>query len=173
MPGGTHCTLQDHLLARCQRGASPRGLRRVAATRRPVSRAEEQPLKQQLPFPYNQDLSKVLRHLNRRTPFGRAKLANDPVTAAYIAAATRLVRRHLGPGAERQQADCEDQETEQQAQPFAPHALPGMRPELRTDHAADHDPMRPVRRARPGWAAMAIEVSHCGAGCLPAVTTFT
>ena len=50
-----------------------------------------------------------MRHLNRRTPFGRAKLANDPVTAAYIAAATRLVRRHLGPGAERQQADCEDQ----------------------------------------------------------------
>jgi hypothetical protein len=34
LAGGTHCALQDHPLARCQRGASPRGLRRVAATRR-------------------------------------------------------------------------------------------------------------------------------------------
>jgi hypothetical protein len=69
---------------------------------------EKQPLKHQLPFPYNQDLSKVLRHLDRRTPFGRARLANDPVTAAYIAAAMRLARKHLGPGAERRLADAED-----------------------------------------------------------------
>jgi hypothetical protein len=69
---------------------------------------EEQCLKQQLPFPYNQDLSQVLRRLNRRTPFSRAKLANDAVTAAYVLAGMRLIQRHLGPGAERQQADPED-----------------------------------------------------------------
>ena len=55
-------------------------------------------LKQQLPYPYDQDLSKVLRGLNRRTPFGRRKQANDPVTAAYLAAAVRLIQQHLGPG---------------------------------------------------------------------------
>jgi hypothetical protein len=65
-------------------------------------------LKQQLPYPYNQDLSKVLRGLNRRTPFARRKLANDPVTAAYLAAAVRLIQRHLGPGADREPADPDD-----------------------------------------------------------------
>jgi hypothetical protein len=69
---------------------------------------EKQPLKHQLPFPYNQDLSKVLRHLDRRTPFSRARLANDPVTAGYIAAAMRMVRQHLGPSAERRLADADD-----------------------------------------------------------------
>jgi hypothetical protein len=69
---------------------------------------EKQSLKHQLPFPYNQDLSQVLRNLDRRTPFSRARLANDPVTAGYIAAAMRLVRRHLGPGAERRLLDAAD-----------------------------------------------------------------
>ncbi|HEV2375040.1 MAG TPA: hypothetical protein VGS19_23130 [Streptosporangiaceae bacterium] len=64
--------------------------------------------KQQLPYPYNQDLSGVLRHLNRRTPFSRAKLANDPATAGYLAAALRLVQRHIGPGATRELADPDD-----------------------------------------------------------------
>ena len=68
-------------------------------------------LKHQLPYPYNQDLSKVLTHLDRRTPFSRARLANDPVTACYIAAAMRLVRRHLGPGPERRLADTEDKDS--------------------------------------------------------------
>ena len=54
-------------------------------------------LKQQLPYPFNQDLSVVLRHLNRRTPFGRQEAANDPVTAAYLAAGMRLVNKHVGP----------------------------------------------------------------------------
>jgi hypothetical protein len=54
-------------------------------------------LKQQLPYPYNQDLSQVLQHLNRRTVLGRQWAANDPVTAAYLAAAMRLVRQRLGP----------------------------------------------------------------------------
>jgi hypothetical protein len=49
--------------------------------------SNDQELKRQLPFPYNQDLSKVLTHLDRRTPFGRERLANDAVTAAYVAAA--------------------------------------------------------------------------------------
>jgi hypothetical protein len=42
------------------------------------------PLKEQLPYPYNQDLSKILRGLKRRNPITRrSKQANDPVTAAY------------------------------------------------------------------------------------------
>jgi hypothetical protein len=61
-------------------------------------------LKQELPYPYNQDLSKILRGLNRRTSFSRRRLANDPVTAAYLAAAVRLIQRHLGPGASRRTA---------------------------------------------------------------------
>ena len=53
-------------------------------------RREAKTLKQELPYPYNQDLSQVLRNLNRRTPFGRRRQANDPVTAAYLVAAVRL-----------------------------------------------------------------------------------
>src|ERR1035437_3281659 len=70
---------------------------------------EEQPLKSQLPFPYNKDLSSVLTHLNRRTAAGRSRLANDPVTAAYLSAAMRLIERHLGPGAERTPLDPDDE----------------------------------------------------------------
>jgi len=33
---------------------------------------DEQKLKQQLPYPFNQHLSQVLQHLNRRTALGRA-----------------------------------------------------------------------------------------------------
>jgi len=65
-------------------------------------------LKQQLPYPYNQDLSKVLRGLKRRNPISRRRQANDPVTAAYLAAAVRLIQRHLGPGAIRRPADPDD-----------------------------------------------------------------
>ncbi|WP_242902283.1 hypothetical protein [Actinomadura terrae] len=65
-------------------------------------------LKQQLPYPYDQDLSVVLRRLDRRTPASRARLANDPVTAAYLAAGVRLIENHLGPGAVRTLADPED-----------------------------------------------------------------
>ena len=64
--------------------------------------------KQQLPFPFNLDLSKVLRHLARVTGAARERLANSTVTAAYLAAAMRLVKRHLGPGVERADADSED-----------------------------------------------------------------
>jgi len=71
-------------------------------------RRDMKTLKQQLPYPYNQDLSKILRGLNRRTPFARRRLANDPVTAAYLAAAVRLIQRHLGPGANRAAADPDD-----------------------------------------------------------------
>jgi hypothetical protein len=51
--------------------------------------------KRQLPYPYDQDLSGVLRGLSR------PGLANDPLTAAYLAAAVRLLQQHLGPGASR------------------------------------------------------------------------
>lgn len=65
----------------------------------------EQTPKQRLPFPFNKDLSQVLRNLARVTRAGRERLANSPVTAAYLAAAMRLVKRHLGPGAERTSVD--------------------------------------------------------------------
>ena len=66
-------------------------------------------LKQQLPYPYDQDLSKVLHGLRRRNPITRrSKQANDPVTAAYLAAAARLIQRHLGPGATRTPTDPDD-----------------------------------------------------------------
>jgi hypothetical protein len=66
-------------------------------------------LKQQLPYPYNQDLSRVLRGLKRRNPITRrSRQANDPVTAAYLAAAIRLIQRHLGPGAVRRPDDKDD-----------------------------------------------------------------
>jgi hypothetical protein len=73
----------------------------------------EDELKKQLPYPYDKDLSTVLTHLDRRTPFGRGRLANDPLTAAYIAAAMRLVRRHLGPNPDRKLADPEDENSVQ------------------------------------------------------------
>jgi hypothetical protein len=72
-------------------------------------RLRKRRLKDQLPYPYNQDLSKVLRSMKHRNPITRrSRQANDPVTAAYLAAAVRLIRRHLGPGATRTPADAGD-----------------------------------------------------------------
>lgn len=51
----------------------------------------------------------VLRQLNRRTPASRSRLANDPVTAAYLAAGMRLIENHLGPQAVRTPVDPEDE----------------------------------------------------------------
>jgi hypothetical protein len=70
-----------------------------------------QDFKRQLPFPYDQDLSGVLTHLDRRTPFHRDRLANDPVTAAYLVAAMRLVGRYLGPDPDRTPSDPRDENT--------------------------------------------------------------
>jgi len=69
---------------------------------------EGHPLKRQLPYPYNQDLSKVLRGLKRNPITRRRRQANDPVTAAYLYAAIQLIRRHLGPGAIRTPGDAEE-----------------------------------------------------------------
>lgn len=55
-------------------------------------------VKRELPFPYDRDLSGVLRNLNRRTRWGRDRLANDRVTAGLLAAGMRLLEHHLGPG---------------------------------------------------------------------------
>jgi hypothetical protein len=66
-------------------------------------------LKSQLPYPYNQDFSGVVTHGNRRTPFSRERLANDPVTAAYVAAGMRLAERVLGPHPERIPVDPRDE----------------------------------------------------------------
>ena len=66
-------------------------------------------LKHELPYPYDQDLSKVLRGLKRRNPITRrSRQANDPVTAAYLPAAVRLIQRPLGPGASRLPGDADD-----------------------------------------------------------------
>lgn len=97
--------------------SSPRGCARASAhlPRSPAGvqhgtmSNDHDDLKRQLPFPYDQDLSRVVTHLDRRTPFSRERLANDPVTAAYLAAAMRLVRRHLGPDPERKPADPDDE----------------------------------------------------------------
>lgn len=62
--------------------------------------------KRNLPFPYDQDLSGVLGNLNRRTRWGRDRLANDQVTAAFLLAGMNLLARHTGPGA-RQRVDSE------------------------------------------------------------------
>lgn len=55
-----------------------------------------------LPYPYDLDRSQVLHHVGRhhrtKTQRARARLANDPVTAAYLHAGMRLLSRHLGPG---------------------------------------------------------------------------
>ncbi|MGW6732313.1 hypothetical protein [Streptomyces sp. NPDC055013] len=69
---------------------------------------QKRPVKDQLPYPYNQNLSAVLVRMNRRTPFSRQRLANDPVTASYVLAGMQLIRRHLGPGAQRVLNDPED-----------------------------------------------------------------
>ncbi|MGW6924872.1 hypothetical protein ACWGA9_26965 [Streptomyces sp. NPDC054950] len=69
---------------------------------------QERTVKDRLPYPYNQDLSAVLCRMNRRTPFSRQRLANDPVTAAYVLAGMQLIRRHLGPGAQRVLSDPDD-----------------------------------------------------------------
>jgi hypothetical protein len=53
--------------------------------------------KRNLPFPYNSDLSGVLRHLSGCTPEGRARLANDPLTASFLCAGKLLLDQHLGP----------------------------------------------------------------------------
>jgi hypothetical protein len=62
-----------------------------------------------LPFPFDQDLSGVLKRLDRRNPESRARLANDLVTKALLCAAMRLLERHLGPGAERHLMDADDE----------------------------------------------------------------
>lgn len=64
--------------------------------------------KDHLPHPYNQDLSKILRSLNRRTTFGRKRAANDPLTAAYLHAAVWLIQRALGPNGRHDIADPDD-----------------------------------------------------------------
>jgi hypothetical protein len=64
-------------------------------------------LKRHLPFPYSQDLSTILRRLNRRRPGSRAKLANDVTTASYLAAGMRLIQRNLGP---QREGNCEGAE---------------------------------------------------------------
>jgi hypothetical protein len=56
------------------------------------------PWKRSLPPPYNKNLAGVLRHLNRRTRWGKRQLANDPVTASYLCAGMSLLEQHLVDG---------------------------------------------------------------------------
>lgn len=76
------------------------GMADMNEPRVPRGRSPKSP-KRGLPYPYDRDLSGVLHNLNRRTRTFRTRLANDPVTAAYLAAGMRLLGRHLGPGAQR------------------------------------------------------------------------
>lgn len=66
------------------------------------------PHKAHLPHPYNLDLSGVLLGLNRRTPWGQRRAANDLRTAAYLRAAEWLIQRNLGPGGSHDIADPDD-----------------------------------------------------------------
>lgn len=64
----------------------------------PILKPRDGAGKRSLPPPYDQDLSGVLRHLNRRRALFRARLANDLVTASYLRAGMGLLGQHLGPG---------------------------------------------------------------------------
>lgn len=66
------------------------------------------PHKAHLPHPYNLDLSGVLHGLNRRTPWGHRRAANDMQTAAYLRAAEWLIQRNLGPDGRHDIADPGD-----------------------------------------------------------------
>ena len=60
--------------------------------------------KQHLPTPFNRDLSKVLRNLDRSTDEWFVSAANHPLTAAFLHAGMTLIRNELGPGAKRRPA---------------------------------------------------------------------
>ncbi|GII62544.1 hypothetical protein Skr01_26290 [Sphaerisporangium krabiense] len=68
----------------------------------PWTRRVPSPLRTRQPYP-----ARVLSDGAARVV--RQAVANDPVTAAYLAAAMRMIERHLGPGAERVPVDPEDE----------------------------------------------------------------
>ena len=68
--------------------------------RPPGGAARFRPGKRLLPFPYNRDLSGVLRHLDRSRLEYREKLANDPFTGSILGCRNAADERHLGPGAQ-------------------------------------------------------------------------
>jgi hypothetical protein len=60
--------------------------------------------KSHLPPPYNKDLSTILRNLARASEDSRRELANSRVTAAWLYAGMKLIRRNLGPSPDRRPA---------------------------------------------------------------------
>jgi len=60
--------------------------------------------KEDLPTPYNRDMSKVLRNIDRSTEQGFVRAANNRVTASFLRAGMTLIRNELGPGARRRPA---------------------------------------------------------------------
>jgi len=90
-------------------------LNRVRRPARQLSVADSYPnsrqglatLKLELPAPFNQDLSLILCLLSGNTLGEQEELANDPVTASYLAAGMRLIERNLGPGGARTPVDLE------------------------------------------------------------------
>jgi hypothetical protein len=68
-------------------------------------------MKENLPYPYNQDLSAVLRRLNRVTKDAKERLANDGVTASFLLAGMRLLATHLGPQPQRTFLDPDDEKS--------------------------------------------------------------
>src|SRR4051812_27881142 len=67
------------------------------------------PHKAHLPAPYDKDLSSVLRNLQRASEDRRRELANSPVTAAWLYAGMKLIRRHLGPDPDRRPARVDEE----------------------------------------------------------------
>lgn len=74
----------------------PAAAGRIAAM--PIHKPWDSAGKRSLPPPYDQDLSRVLRHLNRRAARSRARLANDLLTKSYLCAGMSMLDQHLGPG---------------------------------------------------------------------------
>jgi len=66
------------------------------------------PGKSDLPDPYKRNLEQVLGRLNLGKTGKQEELANDKVTASYLAAGMRIIERHMGPGAQRTAARPED-----------------------------------------------------------------
>jgi hypothetical protein len=96
-----------------------------------------------LPYPYNLDLSGVLRNLNRVTPQARYRLANDVVTKSYLFAAMQLLEKELGPDPVRRLVDPEDEES-------VGRPLLSFLSQRRVVEEVAHNPAGFVRRANLG-----------------------
>ena len=110
---------------------------------------------------------------HRRQPMGVMNVV-FPITALYLGPFALALYWRWGRAAARTMAPVS---TNRAAVPQAAVASAGDGPQLRGGQHADHEmagaagpggagePAPADERARPWWVTMAIEVSHCGAGC--------